>query len=260
MKINTVFLISFLLCSRLFAQTGLNAVVPSPYYGYYFSSFCVSNDHLIGWGRGLDSQNQQGVIITKMDTFGNVLKQNMYLDSILDPLSVSVNWGKIIPTSDGGYAATAATFYRNSALFFKFDQDCNIEFVKEFPDTVNLSNFFYLPLELDDGYLLFGNIQRPNYNDNGFLRKIDRLGNSIWFQYVTMNNFNNVLNDVALLNDSTILVVMNGATSNNDIYNFRTIKSSLILYDLIGNKLNTWISDFEPEIGAIGKPERLECE
>ncbi|MCB9285875.1 MAG: hypothetical protein H6560_01055 [Lewinellaceae bacterium] len=122
----------------------------------------------------------------------------MLLDPLGEHLSISYNWGKITKTRDGGYIMTAAPTHGDAAWLIKVDHQFEVEFIKEYLDTVNRSHFRYIaPIELSDGYLLSGAIQRPNYLDNSFARRVDQQGNTVWFKYFGDYDVGNVFNDMA---------------------------------------------------------------
>jgi Secretion system C-terminal sorting domain len=216
----------------------------------HFRDMLVDNDTIVGYGLAYnDTINwQQGLLLTKFDSSGNLIASNLLLDSLGDLFSISKLWGKIIKTSDGGYAMTAATFYRESAFLIKVNHDLEVEFIKEYPDTVNLSNYFYKLFEISDGYILYGGIQRPNYQNQGFIRRVDYEGNTVWFDYFgPYDNSDNLL-DGQKINDS--LYVFAGVVRN--IMQNESI-STILLVDGYGNVVDEWESEIEPEIGYFRK-------
>jgi hypothetical protein len=181
--------------------------------------------------------------LTNFDSSGNLLSSTLILDSLNDKLAVDKHWGKIIKTSDGGYAMTAAPFIRNSAVLIKVNHDLEVEFIKEYEDTVNLSNYRYKLTEIEDGYLLYGAIQRPNFKDNPFIRRVDKFGNTVWFKYFGDYNTAGAFQELVIINDSTIVGSATQILSGN--------KGQSIIYisDLEGNIIKSWFSEPEPEVG-----------
>lgn len=175
-----------------YGQSGTyNMATSLPYPKSSFEQFIVIEDTLIGYGTCFnnDTELKQGVVIAKLDSSGNILKHNFILDAQGDLLATDKAWGNIIHTADGGYAAIAATVGRKSAFLIKLDHDLQVEFIKEYPDTVNLSNFFYKLLETPEGYLLYGSIQRPDYYTDGFIRHVDKQGETIWVKNFEFSQF-----------------------------------------------------------------------
>lgn len=213
------------------------------------------NDTIVGYGIGFDNpvNGEQGVILVKFDSSGNILNSTIILDSLGDKLSVDKTWGKIIATSDGGFAMTAATVFRESAFLIKTDGDFNVEFIKEYPDTVNFSNFDYKLFEIPDGYILYGNIQRPNFLLQPFVRKVDKKGNTIWFNYYGITSVTNTFIDGGGINDS--LYVFTGVRNGPTVDLGRSI---LIYLDSNGVEKNSWLSEPWSDIGFIRKMKILE--
>lgn len=213
-----------------------------------FTHMILHDDAIVVYGVGFNNDItwKQGVAVMKLDTFGNVISDNFILDSKGDLLATDKAWGNIIRTSDGGYAAIAATVYRKSAFLIKLSNDLQVEFIREYPDTVNLSNYFYKIIEVPDGYLLYGAIQRPDYYNDGFIRYVDRQGETIWFKYFEFSNFSTSVVDVKILKDSTYIASF--ATSTNAQQNIGF--SSFMIFDL--NGMNLYLRHFpvESSIGA----------
>ena len=211
----------------------------------------VVNDTIIGYGFGFsDTINyEQGLILTKFDSTGSLLKSNIILDTLGEPLAIDRHWGKIIPTSDGGFAMTAATAGRESAFLIKTDWDLNVEFVKEYPDTVNLSNFWYTPIETHDGYILYGSIQQPDFIIRPFARKVDKQGNTLWF-----NLYGDGQQDVEIF--------FKGQQVNDTLFVFGGVKGSLLENEDLsraivvyindkGELKDSWLSGPWPDVGYI---------
>ncbi len=244
--------LQLLLISIAYGQgTTYNMAKSLPYPQANFFHMIVHEDTIVAYGVGFNNNIEwkQGNFIVKFDTFGNLLSHNFIIDAKGDLLSTHKYWGNIIRTQDGGYAAIAATVYRKSAFLIKLDRDLQVEFIKEYPDTVNLSNYFYKLLETPEGYLLYGAIQRPDYYNDGFIRYVDKQGETIWFMYVAYSNYHNGILDIVKLDDSTYLAGV--GTEVNPI----TGKGffSLLYFDKYGNELSHFTSETDPEIGYFRK-------
>ncbi|MCK6693229.1 MAG: T9SS type A sorting domain-containing protein [Thermoanaerobaculia bacterium] len=232
-------------------QSTFNLARLLPYPEADFRHVILYHDTIAGIGIGFNNNIEwkQGVVIAKLDSFGNVLNANIILDSLGDAMAVGKAWGEIIKTADGGYAVTAATVERTSAFLIKLDNNLQVEFIKEYPDTVNLSNYAYTLLETPKGYLLFGGIQRPDYYDDGFIHLVDKQGNTTWFKYVAYSNYTNAVLDIKRVNDSVYVAGVATQASINPHTGF----ASLLYFDLDGNELNYWASELEPKEGYIRK-------
>ncbi len=161
------------------SQPGFNKIYNLELPINHLKEMIVHNDTIIGYGlaKTTDTLNwQQGLLLVKFDSSGNLLQHKLLLDSLGDHYTNGTYWGDIIATEDGGYALTAAAFYRNSAFLIKLKNDLEVEFIKEYNDTINLSTFNYRLLEIKNGYLLYGNIQRPNFVGNAFVQRVDKTG------------------------------------------------------------------------------------
>lgn len=140
---------------------------------------------------------------------------------------------------------TTSTLYRNSVLLIKTDANLNIEFVKEFPDTINLTNYFWMLTEAPNGYLLYGLIQRPDYFHDGFIHYVNKTGETIWFKYLSTSNFDNGVLDLKMTTDTTFVAGMVNGTSASGA------ASSLWRYHIDGTLLDFWQSDPEPDMGYL---------
>jgi hypothetical protein len=239
-----------LIISEMYGQSGtFNMAKSLPYPQGDFFHLIVYEDTIVGYGVGFNNNIEwkQGVTIAKLDSSGNVIAHNFILDAQNDLLATDQAWGNIIRTADGGFAAIAATVYRKSAFLIKMTNDLQVEFIKEYPDTVNLSNYFYKLLETPEGYLLYGTIQRPDYYGDGFVRYVDKEGETIWFKYVDFTDYSNGVVSLERLSDSLYIYGMvNGVTPSSS-------NSSFHLIDIDGNVLTSWITLPEPEIGYLRK-------
>lgn len=208
----------------------------------------INNDTIIGYGIGFSDsvEWEQGLILTKFDSSGNLIKSVFILDSLDGVLAVDKHWGKLIATTDGGYAMTAAAFYRESAFLIKVNRHLEVEFIKEYPDTVNRSNYNYKLVEINDGYLLYGGIQRPNYLNNPFIRRVDKYGNTVWFKYFTAEGVNDLFTSLNKINDSTFVAASVEILPGGD-----ASRSVIRIIDWHGNVLKTWYSEPDPQVGYL---------
>ncbi len=212
----------------------------------------VDNDTIVGYGIAFSDtvEWKQGLLLAKLDSSGALVKTNFVLDSLGDVLTLDKFYGKIIATADGGYAMTAAAYFRNSAFLIKVNRDLEVEFIKEYPDTVNLSNYVYRLVEIEGGFLLYGSIQRPNFLDQGFIRRVDQYGNTVWFGYYGNPNTPNSIMDIKVMNDSTIIA---GSVENTTSSVFSSSRTIFRILNMQGNELQYWASNPDPDIGYIRK-------
>ncbi|MCB0578512.1 MAG: T9SS type A sorting domain-containing protein [Phaeodactylibacter sp.] len=213
----------------------------------HFRDMIVDNDTIIGYGLGFsnDSIPQQGLLLSKFDSSGNHLFSRMILDPQGEPLFIDYHWGKIAKTRDGGYVMTAAPTHGDAAWLLKVGHDFEVEFIKEYLDTVNRSHYRYnAPIELSDGYLLSGGIQRPNYRNNPFARRVDQQGNTVWFKYYGDYDIEDLANSMAKVNDT--LFVLCGTT---DVEGPNSARVTIRFINGQGEVVRFWQSEPNPEMG-----------
>jgi len=252
MKLLKPFIFTLLAVHGLAAQPGFNLPLDMGYPLNHLRDMIVHNDTIIGYGIALDDtiQWKQVLILVKMDSSGNIVGSTMIQDSLGDKLAIDKDWGKIIATSDGGYAMTAATVNRNSALLIKVNGDLEVEFIKEYQDTNLLSNFNYKILEIAGGYLLYGSVQDMDIVDRPFVRRVDKEGYETWNNlYGNPNYWGNIL-DVKMLNDS-VLVAGSVHLTTSDL--FGPSRTSLYFIHIDGTLLDEWHSPPDPSIGYLRK-------
>ena len=229
-----------------------NSAINLGYPLNHFRDMIVDNDTIIGYGLGFSNNSipQQGLLLSKFDSSGNHLFSKMILDPQGEPLFIDYHWGKIAKTRDSGYIMTAAPTHGDAAWLIKVGHDFEVEFIKEYLDTVNRSHYRYnAPIELEDGYLLSGSIQRPNYKNDAFARRVDQQGNTVWFKYYGEYEVGDVFNDMVKVND-TLFVGFSTIVDANDP---NTGSSSLKYIDLNGNVVRSWQSEVGPEVGFARK-------
>lgn len=159
----------------------------------------------------------QCLFLARFDSSGTPIDSRLICDSLGGDLTMDINWSEIVSTSEGGYAITAASFNRNDGIFIKLKSDLSIEFIQEYPDSVNFVEFYNSIIELSDGYLLGGHLQRPNYLQDAFLRKVGKSGNSIWFSYYGQYDVFDALSSYQKLNDSIAIYVGGYVLNQNTI-------------------------------------------
>lgn len=250
-KMKRAYTFFYLQCFFVYALCGqgntFNMAKAFPYPQTEFTHMILHVDTIVVYGVGFNNNVswKQGVAVIKLDTFGNVLSHNFIIDAKGDLLATDKAWGNIIRTSDGGYAAIAATVYRKSAFLIKLSSDLQVEFIKEYPDTVNLSNYLYKVIEVPEGYLLYGAIQRPDYYNDGFIRYVDKQGETIWFKYIAYSDYNNRVMHIHQLNDSLYIAGIGTTTNLNPNRGI----ASFLHFTIEGADLLLWHSEEEPKIG-----------
>ena len=257
---NFILLICYLLPFVTVAQSDWNQIPQTSFPQTQITDFLVNNDTLIIYGDGFnnDIEWKQGLIFARLDSNGTIINQTFLLDSLGDKLAVSDNWGKIISTSDGGYAATAATVQRESAFLIKLNHELEVEFIKEYPDTINLSNFDYQIKEVKGGYFLYGSIQLPNYKLAGFVRYVDYAGNTYWNKIYSFTSFGTMVTDLDHFTDSTFVFVTLEILAQPNVSQLQKLRSGIYRMDFDGDITATWRSEEAPAIGYLSKVIAME--
>ncbi len=254
MKYNAILFVALLFSflQTNLAQPGFNKVTTTDYPQGQLFDMIVHNDTVIGYGLAFNDSVEwtQGLLLVKFDSSGNLLNSNLILAPEGDFYSIHYHWGKITTAPGGGYTMTAAPYYSNSSVLIKVNNDLEVEFTKEFPDTVNLSNFRYVIENTQDGYLLYGAIQRPNFLSNAFIRRVDGQGNTIWFNYYGDYSNASALLDLKMVDDSTIIAATVEKVGNND-NGSHSILRTINLES--GAVLDSFVSEPDPEIGYLRK-------
>jgi hypothetical protein len=234
----------------LSAQDFQNLAIDLGLVNNHFRHVIVHDDTIVGLGmaRADTITWQQGLLVAKFDSTGSLFASALLLDSLGENLSVDRAWGKIARTSDGGYALTGATTSRRDAILFKLDASLQEEFRHEYTDTINLSNYNYkTPIELEDGYILYGSIQRPNFKNDPFARRVDRQGNTIWFKFYGDYEMPDYFSDARLRQDSSVVFV-----GTREISPLAAL-STITVINLDGEVTRLWESSPAPSIGYIRK-------
>jgi hypothetical protein len=244
----------FLLFAPCFinAQSFWNTIPPITYASNWIEDFIVSNDTMVIYGTSIYSPTNltQGLVVAQIDSNGNVLREVFVADSLGDKLSVSDQWGKIIKTSDGGYIATTAPLQRNSHILIKFTFDLEIAFIKEYEDTTLISNFWYTPIEVSGGYLLYGVVQHPNLKIVGIVKFINYSGDVLWEKQYSFTTYNNTITDLKPYADSTFIMITSESVNPSSNPWLNEYRYGIHILDYQGNILKQHHS---PSLGYIRK-------
>jgi hypothetical protein len=155
-------------------------------FNHHFRNLMVRGDTIVGYGIMRDSLPpcQQCLFVARFDSSGTFIDYARMCDNLGRAYTMDAPWSELTGTSDGGYAMTGASIARYDGLFLKLGSDLSVDFVQEYADPVNFVEYYRKVVELPGGYLLFGDVQRPNYSQEPFARKVDKQGNTLWFKYL----------------------------------------------------------------------------
>jgi hypothetical protein len=237
-----------------FAQPGWNYIPPIPTTNIQTFSMATNatKDKIILCSVGFDTLSRQSIILTQLDTLGNI-ENNIYLiDSLGGHMSYTESFGGLISTADGGYWLNATTVERKNINIFKFDADLNELFRHELFDTLVKDNFIYHSVETTNGYLLHGTSYFLSSNKyKGIIRQLDKEGNELWKKKFDHTNYINTIVDLKPLTDSTYLVATVESLTPFNSSVFESGRSAIYHIDQQGNILDSMQTQAEPEIGYL---------
>ena len=246
-------LIFVLFCvTTLLSQEKWNTLPKLSLKNAQITDMITDNNNVIVYGDGLTaSGSKQGLVIAILDSNGVVLKEKIILDSMGDKLAIDRSWGKIIKSSKGGYLATAGTVNRKSTILIKLDESLNIEYLKEYKDSTLSNDFWQTPLEVKNGYFLYGVQQLLNVKIVGFIKYVDYKGNVFWEKRFAYSQYENILIDLKAVTDSTFVFVTAEVISLVTSTQLPSSRSSIYNIDLKGNIGTYWQSEPAPKVGYL---------
>jgi hypothetical protein len=232
-----------------FAQISFNKIIDTGFPQARLYHTTIDNDTLVGYGLGFSDTIdwKQGLVLVKIDSSGGLIQSKILLDSLGDKMGINKDWGGIINTVDGGYALTASPIERNSSMLIKLNQDLEVEFIKEYLDTINQSNFDYSIVEVSNGYILYGSYQKPDSRVIGFVRYVDKQGEFIWQKDCDFGGIYNWINDLKIGKDSVLILVTLTVFNLNPL----ETESSIQYLDLSGNTIKSRKWESSSKIGYM---------
>jgi hypothetical protein len=250
--LNKIILSIFVLLrvTSLFSQEKWNTLPKLSLKNTEVTDMITDNNNVVVYGDGLTTNgSKQGLVIAILDSNGVVLKEKTILDSMGDKLAIDRSWGKIIKSSKGGYLATAGTVKRKNTILIKLDESLNIEYLKEYKDSTLINDFWHTPLEVKNGYFLYGVQQLLNDKIVGFIKYVDYKGNVFWEKRFAYSQYENILIDLKAVTDSTFVFVTGEVISLVTSTQQPSSRSSIYNIDLKGNIGTYWQSEPAPKVG-----------
>ena len=211
--------------------------------GLGFHNMLLKEDTLMVCGTVCVQEFQQwGLVFLKMDTSGNILEQQMHFDALGDSYSFEQNY-EMISTTDGGYALVGQMVSRNFPVLIKLDQDGELEFIQEYPDTTVYNIRHWSIVEVPNGYITNGVKQQINDGLwDAFIMRTDIAGNKQWeISYGDqgrrdrLQGINKIANNEYLLTGSTF----NTTGDVEDVSDLWTIPKAVKI-DTLGNIIWQW--------------------
>ena len=227
----------------------------------FFMDISVDDSFILGFGRakeriGDSNYKKPGALVAKYSLDGALLNAKLFTDTVvvdtLDPenTSFSISWwyGHLLSTSDGGYLFTVVAS-RNNKVAVKLSSELQEEFRYEYEDSTNQSNFYCLaPVEVEDGYLLYGTATRLDGYRDAYLRKISFTGETVWLKYYGEENYTETLVDGTMEGDS-ILVMGIGRRPPGPDNGSENLFLKVRVSD--GAIIDSGMSGFNPEMGWL---------
>jgi hypothetical protein len=235
--------------------------------GYYSNSFwdvAVDSPYIIGFGRAKEliegtNRKRNGTIVAKYTSDGALLNHELFTDTItVDTINSNfyISWwyGQILPTSDGGYLFTVLAS-RSNKVAVKLDSELQEEFRYEYEDSTNQSNIYCMaPVEVEDGYLLYGTAVTLDEYGEPYIRRINSTGETVWLKYYGQENVAEFLEDGAMQGDSVLVLGIGrdieGVTGGVNVITKVRVSD--------GEVLESWESPVNPEMGWLRELTVLE--
>ncbi|MBK6993420.1 MAG: hypothetical protein IPH31_00305 [Lewinellaceae bacterium] len=155
-------------------------------------------------------------------------------------------WGNVIKTTQGHYAFPAIALNRGGSLLLQIDNNLQLKSIFEFQTPDDYTAIDEDMVELSDGgFMILGRVQRPNLKHDGFVRRIDKHGNLLWFNYYGDYNKDETFRCVVKVTDNRFVIGGGAGPNNNDPFGLR---AGLWAIDSNGVVLDTWVGPNEPNL------------
>jgi hypothetical protein len=205
MKLVTKALLLLLLGAVGLRAQSFNIAEDLGYQSNFFERVMVHNDTIIAVGTARTDSLESGVLIASYDSTGQRLASQLLTDFGGEGLYMLDNAGGFAPANGGGYVIIAYTI-RFNAIFIKLDEQLNEEFRHEYTDIEDVSNYHYRsPIPLEEGYLLYGDIDRDNGVPDPFVRIVDEHGQTVRLNFYGNYEDKDIYQDAQLLGDSILV-------------------------------------------------------
>ena len=174
-----------LIASHLSSQSSfINSYQYKPNFATVFQGVLNQSDTLIISGLSYECLDSitcyQGFYISKVDTFGQIIKDTVILahddDVVVEDIPI------LCATPDQGYLLVGELYSRGNGYMVKVNNDFEVEFSKEFIESfAGIRSVFNRGiLYLKGHYYILSMKQHFNYQRIAHLIKVDSLGNVIW--------------------------------------------------------------------------------
>jgi hypothetical protein len=241
----------FITLSTYFAiiaqDSTFNTIYDLAYISPEFSDFIVHNDTIVGVGTAkyeVSGGYLEGILVARFDSMGQQIDTKLIEEPNGYLYGLPFQYGRITKITKGGYLLTAATANNmgGAGTAIKLDDQLEIEWSHNYtsPD-LPAGVEFQDPVELEDGYLLYGASPRANFVASPVVYRINKAGEVIWFNYYGNPNVQEYYwGELVLLDNNTFAV---GGTGNDGTF--------IHIIDLDGNFINSWYPGYNSEIGSL---------
>jgi hypothetical protein len=253
MKLVTKALLLLLLWPVGLSAQSFNIAEDLEYQSNYFERVIVRNDTVIAVGTARTDSLESGVLIALYDSTGQQIASQLLTDFEGEGLYMLDNAGGFAPANGGGYVIIAYTI-RFNAIFIKLDELLNEEFRYEYTDIEDVSNYNYRsPIPLDNGYLLYGDIDRDNGVADPFVRIVDEQGQTVRLNFYGNYEDRDIYQDAQLLGDSILVA---GGQRRVSLGYSKNFFHRIRISD--GALLDSWESSINPDMGWLRQLVALE--
>jgi len=163
------------------AQSGFNRTYSLDSLKVAFSGVVASDDSLVVYGSIYNNTDSKWeLVVLKMDTLGDegnrLIKKNAGIGGF-NTLET-----KMIKTSDGGVLISGNVGYSTESFTLKLNPNLGEEFYIQSIDSINRVVFHREAIEVSDGYIIGGDVQKQDYSDQLWASKLDYEGNVLWYR------------------------------------------------------------------------------
>ncbi|RLD17489.1 MAG: hypothetical protein DRI69_12160 [Bacteroidetes bacterium] len=171
-----------------------------------FFSILNDNDTLVIHGLAIDGSGNQGLLLTKIDTFGNVLFQRFYGDSVLSTPFLAEDGYDLIKTQEGGYIVTGELNFVSATV--KLSENGDIDLITNYPiNTEEIVSFYHEICTLEDGFMLGGPKQmRADFKADIFISQLNKNGDTLWEKRYGEIGIWDLMGEMLVLDDNNIVV------------------------------------------------------
>lgn len=225
--------------------------------GTFFGNIAQKEDTIVICGLSIPEEPPitQGIRITKIDTFGNILDFRETYDSTgLNYAFAGLPNGFLELSNNEGYLVLGNIFELLEGAVFKFDVSGNLLWRTTYPDPSSIQDYYRDVIEVENGYLIVGSKTKSTGRRKTFLMKIDKSGKKLWEKSFNSGSLNIALTGILKQNENEILLY--GEVSTLDDWQTREAKSKIVSLDSLGNVRWEWESPFFSDRFGIGKLHR----